>query len=107
MAQILNPSDSAVSQLNAIETQIDKTFYGTEPLQHSFYRTNFNGVDLHDRYWYKISYNYQIRNWHSAFFFCLLKVAVVNAWVLHNEIELVSLENYLSQLAGYLLKPQS
>jgi len=74
MAQILNPSDSAVSQLNAIETQIDKTFYGTEPLQHSFYRTNFNGVDLHDRYWYKISYNYQIRNWHSAFFFCLLKL---------------------------------
>jgi len=74
MAQILNPSVSEESDFKMLQSQIDTTFYATEPLQHSFYRTNFNAVDLHDRYWYKIPYSYQIRKWHSAYFFSLLKV---------------------------------
>jgi len=103
MVQILNPTQSAESEFTELKSKIDSTFFATEPPQHTFYRTHFNGVDLHDRYWYKIPYNYQVRNWQTAYFFGILKVAVINSWVLHNEIEQITLEKYLTALAVYLL----
>jgi len=85
--------------------QIDSSFASGEAEQHSFYKDHFNGVDLHDRYWYKLAYSYQIRDWTTVYFFALLKVALINVYVLHRELDNVDLPNYVSRLASYLISP--
>jgi len=106
MVSLINPSASEETEFASLKMEINNSINNGEPPQHAFYRKYFNGVDLHDRYWYKISYNYHVRKWQAAYFFCIFKVALINSWVLHSEIEVMSLENYLTLLSVYLLSPQ-
>jgi len=65
----------------------------------------FNAVDLHDRYWYNFPYNYKVKNWKIAFLFNIMKVGLINSWVLHCELlgAKVEAKAYIHLVAKYLL----
>jgi len=106
MARILNPSQNEDNKVQQLLQTIKSTHFQQEPAQHQFYRTYFNSVDLHDRFWYKIQYNYQVKsNWRVAYLFAVMKVAMINAWVLHNELARKELQDYLLTIADFLVHP--
>lgn len=58
MLAILNKQETTLKKLlSAMENQ---NFSG-KPDHHSFYRSHFNAVDLHDRRWYKFTFH--VKNW--------------------------------------------
>jgi len=104
MARILNPSQNEDNEVQQLLQTIKSTHFQQEPAQHQFYRTHFNSVDLHDKIWYKIEYNYQVKsNWRVAYLFAVMKVAMINAWVLHNELARKELQDYLLTIADFLI----
>jgi len=105
MESVLNPTTTEEIKVQNLLKEIDTTYFSSEPLQHQFYRQYFNAIDCHDRYWYKLPYNYQVKsNWKTVYLFCILKVGLINTWVLHNELVRIDLKDYLIDIAKYLLK---
>jgi len=105
MVRTINPDPSEEAKFKNILSQIEKAEIETEPPHHSLYRDKFNGVDLHDRYWYKLNYNYQVKNWHTVYAFCLFKVGVINSWVIFNELKRIDMDEYLVLVAKFAINP--
>jgi len=105
MEYILNPSETEDTQLRQLLHNISNTKFDTEAKQHQLYREKFNAVDLHDRYWYKLPYNYQVKSsWKAAYLFAVMKIALINSWVLHNELSRMELKEYLLKIVAFLLE---
>ncbi len=82
---------------------IDSKRKGTSPIG-KHYRSHFNLLDLHDRYFYKVVYPHRILNWHTALALDLINVLVVNSWVLYSQGQLVQFKDYRRDLAAQLLQ---
>ena len=76
------------------------------PNHHEHYRSFFNGVDLHNRFWYKFYFGYHVKHWQTVYLFSIIKVAIINSWVIFNEIVPgKNLITFLEDLAEWLINP--
>lgn len=77
-----NPLSSTFEKvLNIIES----INFLNKPEHHEIYRQYFNGVDLHDKKWYRFHYSYGINNWRSKMLLCILTDAIINCYTIVNE----------------------
>jgi len=69
----------------SLRAEIDQHHHNTAAIYHACYRSNFNTVDLHNRY------------------FSLIKIATINAFVIFNEVEAATLNSYVLSVVQWLL----
>jgi len=50
-------------------------------------------------------FNYKTYNWRTVMTMSILKMAVINSWVLFNESKRISLDEYLIEIITWLLNP--
>lgn len=82
IVNLCNPPALQVDKQNAVLDDANRAIHLSIPPHHSLYRANFNGVDLHNRYWYRFPFSFRCCNWRSKMVLSILGSAVVNAWVL-------------------------
>ena len=83
--QVCNPSAMQQSTQQHTLSLFDDKKFASEPPHHNYYRSHFNGVDLHNRYWYAFSFSFKVNHWRTKLLLSMLGSAVVNSWVLSCE----------------------
>lgn len=98
--EYLQSDEDAVQRLRL---ELPDISYPRPAYPHTFYRTHFNLIDLHDRYFYKAVSEHHCRDWKKKFLMGLLTSALVNAWVLHCVRSPSSMKSFNLSLAHNLL----
>ena len=70
------PQSTMIGLLNLLKKD---GFYVQSPL-HKSYRTNFNYVDIADRFWYQVALPRRITDWKAKMVFSVLKLYMINVW---------------------------
>lgn len=83
--------------------EISDTQHHGPPTHHDIYRSNFNSIDLHDRYWHRFRYYYKTHNWRTKIIMGILTVAVLNSWTLYSESVEIELGVFREIIAVNLL----
>ena len=73
---------------------------------HSIYRSEFNGIDLHDKEWYKQINHHTIVSWRSKFTMSLVMSGIVNSHVMYRHFEDLTLIKYCERLSQELCKEE-
>lgn len=79
------------------------------PLPYLHYRAKFNVIDLFDRLYYQFPNPHRHTSWRDHFFYVILKMCMVNSWVLFNNVKdgaHVTLHDFMESLADALLSAQ-
>jgi len=103
---VLNDPKRREQKMTTIWDELQQNQFNTIPIHHNFYRTHFNSIDRHDKIWYSFCYSYKVFNWKTVYFFALVKLSVINAWVLWNDQKKIDLRNYLEIILKWCLKPE-
>jgi hypothetical protein len=82
IVSLCNPPAAQRDRQNSVLQAAPTAIHTSTPPHHMLYREHFNGVDLHDRYWYRFSFCFRCNNWRTKMLLSLFGSAVVNAWVL-------------------------
>ena len=80
-------------------SNLSRSTRSTEAPHHIKYKSEFNGVDLHDRYWYYQKNHHSLFGWRSKFTLCLLQSAMINSMVVHKHFDKHKNGDYLLQLS--------
>ena len=75
--QVIHGQKSALLKLI---TWIEKKYYSNSFPIHNFYNSNFNTVDLLDRYWYKVHDSHGIWNWKAKMLHSIINFYIINSW---------------------------
>jgi len=80
-AELIEHMVTILSIEGSVETEVLMkkldTVQNTNPaVHHLHYKKHFNGVDLVDRMWYRLPYNYSVKNWNTAYFYGIFKMAL-------------------------------
>jgi len=100
---ILKAQDISQDQLKNFHDKLSASQkVGTLP-QHEYYRSHFNAVDLHDRYWNQIQNPHGVRNWKSKMVEAIIYTAIINAWSFSQFFESCSINEFQNALSLSLL----
>lgn len=100
---LVRAAELGEGEIRVILETLGKSAFSSSPPQHNFYRANFNGVDLHDRYWNRLQDQHSMKGWQAKFTFGLLQSGLINSWVCYRQFEEVTLDRYADRLASSLL----
>lgn len=102
---ILQSQNISTQLLDATKTSLSSSSHSNNPPHHHHYTSTFNGVDLIDKYWYKIQHSHTIQKWHSKFILSILQVGIINAWTLFKFLQPIELLDFYENLSKVLTDP--
>lgn len=77
------------------------------PPLYQVYRARFNLIDLFNRVYFSIQFPHKQLGWKTNFFDVVLKIAVINAWVLYNNSSgepPLTIRDFIRDVAAYLFE---
>jgi hypothetical protein len=99
----LSPTLEEKTQQEKVLEMIEKTAHPSPAPLTSLYKSIFNGVDIHDKYWYKHRNTYRTTNWRTKIVLCIFDCGVVNSFVLYSENTRTTLTSFRKIVATSLL----
>lgn len=100
----LGMDPSRDQRLQQTLSQFEKSQWSTNDAHHQLYKANFNLVDRLNRQWYTFDFGYRVKNWRAKLFLSIVKVSLINSWVLANEQKTVEYLDYREQISVNLLQ---
>jgi hypothetical protein len=86
-----------------LKEDLQQISYPRPGFPHSYYKTHFNLVDLHDRYFYTLTSDHYSRDWRKVFLLGFLHSALINVWVVQCSEQYEMLRDFRTALAAELL----
>jgi len=102
---ILQGQTIRTNVLDDLKKLLRSSSHKTSPPHHGYYKDYFNGVDLHDRFFYKQRSHHSIRNWEPKFIWSILQVGLNNSWALFCSIQDVPFLDFCETVSNVLIDP--
>jgi hypothetical protein len=100
---LCNPTPSQHQAQDDVFSQAARYTHTSHPSHHQFYRDHFNGVDLHNRFWYQFHFSFRVKHWRTKMLLSVFESAVTNSWVLACEDSQLELAVFRAALFQHLL----
>jgi hypothetical protein len=91
-------------ELNKTHREFENSsFENDEENFHNLYKRFFNGIDLHDRYYYRLHTRMAVQNWKRKLLQCLIRSLYINVFSMVNAQLIIPWTEYCRTLAKILI----
>ena len=91
-------------KVQIILNELSSSSNTTKAPHHSMYKSRFNGVDLHDKMWYKLQNHHSIYSWRAKFTLGIIQSGLINSYVVYKHLNEIHFLKYCEQLSDELCK---
>ena len=92
------------TEVQKVSKYIEKVQFPDPSPLHNFYKSNFNFIDIADKYWYKVNDCHDNWKWRSKMLFAIMRMAVLNSWSLFCSVEFQKWKQYHKELVLELIQ---
>lgn len=89
-------------QVQVVLDELDASPSNTQPAHHEMYKKHFNGIDLHDKMWYKLQNHHSIYSWRAKYTLSLLQSSLVNSFIVYRHFEEIHFLKFCERLSMHL-----
>lgn len=86
-------------QVQVVLDELDASPSNTQPAHHEMYKKHFNGIDLHDKMWYKLQNHHSIYSWRAKYTLSLLQSSLVNSFIVYRHFEEIHFLKFCERLS--------
>ena len=101
--ETVNQKATVVGKINEF---IESHWYKEPAPLHNFYFEKFNAVDIGDGYFYACDEKHPNHFWKSKMFMSIMRLGVLNVWILYSECEYMQWMDFRENLANFLSEYQ-
>ena len=99
---ILQAQQVPEGEVERLKYKLSRNHLNSTDIVHKYYASNFNLIDVIDRYWYDINSHHKIDSWESKFIISLLEMGFVNSYAISKTYR--TYENFSTYVDDLVLK---